>query len=75
LTHGVSIKEIEYVLLNGPVIITDPYPDEDRRRAIGRNNIDRFVFVVFTSRIVDGRIAIRPVSARYMHQKELKKYL
>jgi len=73
--HGVSIAEIEYALLADPIIIPDPYPDEDRRRAIGTNGDGRFVFVVFVSRMVGGELRLRPLSARYMHKKELKKYI
>jgi uncharacterized DUF497 family protein len=32
------------------------------------------VFVVFTVRIVEGRELVRPVSARYMHRKEIEKW-
>jgi uncharacterized protein len=38
------------------------------------NRADRPVFVVFTVRIVDDRELIRPVSARYMHRKEIEKW-
>jgi len=36
--HGVSIAEIEHALLSDPIVIPDPYPDEDRRRAVDTNS-------------------------------------
>ena len=34
--HGVSVEEIEQVLLGNPAVMSDPHPDEPRMRAIGR---------------------------------------
>jgi len=36
--HGVGMEEIEYVLRSDPIIAPDPYPDENRMRAIGQND-------------------------------------
>ena len=47
---------------------------EERFRAIGRTVRGRYVFVVFTLRLRDGDVFIRPISARYMHQKEIEHY-
>ena len=47
---------------------------EERFRAIGRTVRGRHVFVVFTLRLRDGDVFIRPISARYMHQKEVEHY-
>ena len=47
---------------------------EERFRAIGRTVRGRHVFVVFTLRLRDGDVFIRPISARYMHQKEIEHY-
>ena len=34
----------------------------------------RFSFVVFTLRVADDQFKLRPISARYMHKKEIAKY-
>ena len=47
---------------------------EERFRAIGRTVRGRYVFVVFTLRLRDGDVFIRPISARHMHQKEIEHY-
>jgi len=72
--HGVSIGEIEFVLSSSPHITEDPYPHEARFRIVGKNKTDRVVFIVFTLRKIGPITKIRPVSARYMHQKEMSKY-
>ncbi len=74
--HGVSIAEIE-AAFEGTVLIA---PDvvhslrEERFKAIGTTSQNRKLFIAFTVRHKDSSILIRPVSARYMHQKELKQY-
>jgi uncharacterized protein len=47
---------------------------EDRLIAVGRTQQGRPVFVAFTLRTQQGRRVIRPVSARYMHAKEVANY-
>ena len=47
---------------------------ETRFKAIGRNETGRYVFMVLTLREQDAALLIRPISARYMHQKEIKHY-
>jgi uncharacterized protein len=47
---------------------------EDRLIAAGRTAKGRPLFVAFTIRERFGRRMIRPVSARYMHAKEIKTY-
>jgi hypothetical protein len=47
---------------------------EGRLKAIGRTREGRFVFLVFTLRERDGKTYIRPISARYMHRKEIEHY-
>jgi uncharacterized DUF497 family protein len=47
---------------------------EARSIAIGWTRAGRAVFVVFTSRVKGGDTLIRPVSARYMHRKEIEAY-
>ncbi len=47
---------------------------EERLWAIGKTDAGRYVFVVFTFREQDGIRLIRPISARYMHRKEIDAY-
>ncbi len=72
--HGVSREEIEQVLLGSPAVLLDPHPDESRMRAIGKTTAGRYVFLVFMRRDMNGQTKLRPISARYMHQKEISHY-
>lgn len=72
--HGVSREEIEQILLDGPAVMPDPNPDEPRLRAIGKTDAGRDVFLVFMLRNVNGQTRLRPISARYMHRKEVEHY-
>lgn len=72
--HGVSREEVEHVLMGTPAVMPDPHPDEPRMRAIGMTGAGRYVFLVFMLRKIDGQTLLRPVSARYMHQKEIDHY-
>jgi hypothetical protein len=47
---------------------------EVRSKGIGSLDGGRRVFVVFTLRERDGERYIRPISARYMHSKEVEYY-
>ncbi|KFB09066.1 BrnT family toxin [Nitratireductor basaltis] len=74
--HGVSPEEIEYALVNEPLIAPDQRhsADEERLIAIGHNAEGRAMFVAITYRRKGNVEVIRPISARYMHAKELKRY-
>jgi uncharacterized DUF497 family protein len=74
--HGLSIAQIEALFANGPRIAPDPKHSEaeDRLIAVGRTKAGRPVFVTFTLRTKDKRRLIRPVTARYMHAKEIEAY-
>jgi uncharacterized DUF497 family protein len=74
--HGVSIKEIEGLLVSDPRIAPDRKRSdrEDRLIAVGRGVNGRPMFVAFTLRSVQGRTLVRPISARYMHAKEIEAY-
>ena len=72
--HGVSRQDIEQVLLGAPAVMPDPHPDEPRMRAIGKTDLGRYVFLVFMLRKTDHKTLLRPISARYMHQKEIDHY-
>jgi uncharacterized DUF497 family protein len=45
-----------------------------RFRAIGRTEKGRGVFIIFTLRRKGDELLIRPISARYMHKKEIEAY-
>ena len=74
--HGVSVEEIE-ALFDAPLLIV---PDaahaksEARSWAIGKSSAGRMIVIVFTIRLKKGRRLIRPISARYMHAKEVTSY-
>jgi uncharacterized protein len=74
--HGVPLAAVES-LLQGPLAV---FPDpehseiEERFKAIGRTDDGRGVLIVFTLRRREEGIFIRPVSARYMHRKEVEYY-
>jgi uncharacterized DUF497 family protein len=72
--HGVSLEEIEEVLLGHPAVMPDPFPEEPRMRAIGKTRAGRYVFLVFMLREFDEGTRLRPISARYMHKKEVEYY-
>lgn len=73
--HGMTLADVESVFA-GPVVIL---PDKDnpvgeqRFRAIGRTASGRSAFIVFTMRSRPGP-HIRPISARFMHRKEIVTY-
>ena len=74
--HGVPLVEIELVLSGDARIAPDlKHSDaEDRYIAVGRDSQGRAMFVAFTLREKGGRRLFRPVSARYMHEKEVDAY-
>jgi uncharacterized DUF497 family protein len=74
--HGVSPGEVE-ALFDRPVLIIPDEAhsaEETRLRAIGKTARGRSVFLVFTVRERDGKRLIRPITARYMHRKEVRSY-
>lgn len=74
--HGVSIDEIESLFQNAIAILPDAtHSQKERRyRGIGRTRQGRYVFLVFTLRHSNEAWLIRPISARFMHLKEVKAY-
>jgi hypothetical protein len=74
--HGVSLADIEALFARGVRVAPDPAHSttEDRYVAVGRTADYRPLFVVFTLRTSNGRRLIRPISARYMHAKEIARY-
>lgn len=72
--HGLSQDEIESLFAGEPGVYPDPSAGELRYRAIGRIVSGRYVFAAFTLRQRGGELFIRPISARYMHDKEIRRY-
>jgi hypothetical protein len=74
--HGVSVATIEALFRRPLAIIPDPAHShvETRFKAIGQSESGRYVLMVFTLRERADTLLIRPISARYMHQKEIGHY-
>lgn len=72
--HGLSQAEIEHVIANARFVVDDPSTGERRLRTAGKAPTGRFVFVAFTYRQKAGKTLLRPISARYMHDKEIRSY-
>jgi uncharacterized DUF497 family protein len=74
--HGLSMSVIEAVMQSGPMVLPDrnAHLSEIRFNAVGISPEGRRVFIVFTFRDRGGRRLIRPISARYMHRKEVETY-
>ena len=75
-SHGVSLTEIEELFAGQVTIVPDLAHSESETRflAIGQSLKARHIFVAFTIRVRDGERYLRPISARYMHQKEIEHY-
>lgn len=76
LAHGVSLEEIES-MFRRPIAIppdTAHSGSERRFKAIGITRDRRQVFLVFTIQVQQGKRYLRPISARYMHAKEVQHY-
>jgi len=74
--HGVSIADIEALFRKPIAVFPDPAHsrEEERFKAIGTTGRGRYVFLVFTLRKRGSETLIRPISARYMHRKEVEHY-
>jgi hypothetical protein len=72
--HAVPIETIESLFEREVHVFPDPghSTSETRFLAIGRDAGGRHVFVAFTLRGRDGSRLIRPISARWMHAKEIR---
>lgn len=75
-SHGLSIEQIEALFLGSPLVIDDVghSSEEVRLKAVNRLDDGRTALVVFTLRRRQGRLLARPISARYMHAKEIARY-
>ena len=74
--HGVSVAEIEALFQRTFAVRPDIGHSKSERRAIaiGSGKGGRKIFLVFTFRRRDGKTLIRPISARYMHRKEIERF-
>jgi uncharacterized DUF497 family protein len=74
--HSASIAEIESVFRRSVSLFPDRRHSwsEERLKAIGVSASGRHILVVLTIRRRGGRGLIRPISARYMHEKEIRHY-
>jgi len=74
--HGLSIAEIEDFLSVDLMVFEDiRHSDREKRLiAVGRSQAGRPVFVGFTIRFRGDAPLIRPVTARYMREKEFSRY-
>ena len=73
--HGLRIEEIERFFDQELFVLADnPHSLEEKRKiAVGSIN-KRAAFVVFTIRKYGEQVFIRVISARYVHEKEIKIY-
>ena len=74
--HGITVEAIEDVFSRQIIILPDETHSEKERRfrAIGYMQDQRAMFVVFTLRHRGKKVLVRPISARYMHKKEIDLY-
>jgi uncharacterized protein len=75
--HGVTRTQIQSMFGQSPAVYPDPAHStaEERFLAIGTSDDDgRFLFVAFTLRTHGQEVLIRPISARFMHRKEIEHY-
>jgi len=69
IRHHVTISECEQVFFNRPIVVADDLKHsaiEKRWYVLGRTDLNRLLFIVFTIR----KKSIRVISARDMNKKE-----
>ena len=77
IKHGLNRKDIENFFLQKEIYIA---PDlkhstsETRFLAIGNGPDNKHIIIAFTFRCIEKRKFLRPISARFMHKKEVQKY-
>jgi uncharacterized DUF497 family protein len=74
--HGLTLVAIESCFARPVLVLPDEdhSQSEERVRAIRRDDAGRHIFIVFTVRTRGRQSVIRPISARYMHAKEIAHY-
>ena len=74
--HGVTREEIELLFASARVAPDLLHSQQETRYiAVGRNQSGRAMFVAFAIKQAQGGLhRIRPISARFMHKKEVQRY-
>jgi uncharacterized DUF497 family protein len=74
--HGVTLDEIEAVLSGRVTVFPDPAHSvvETQYLGIGTTADGRHVLIAFTYRVIGVTRFIRPISAWFMHTKEIQHY-
>lgn len=74
--HGISHSAIEEFFQSDVWVAPDLKHSEleDRFLALGQTADGRHMIVAFTFRLNGKKRLVRPISARYMHANEVKKY-
>jgi hypothetical protein len=74
--HGLSTALIESLFARPMAMIPGAAHSQEERRfcGVGQTSKGRRVFLVFTLRRRGDEQFIRPISARYMHKKEIEAY-
>ncbi len=74
--HGLTREVIETFFHKDVWVAPDPAHSsiEERFLAVGKGPNEKPMIVAFTFRIKNESKLIRPISARFMHAKEAKKY-
>ena len=74
--HGVTREEIELLFASARVAPDLLHSQQEKRYiAVGRNQSGRAMFVAFAIKQAQGSLhRIRPISARFMHKKEVQRY-
>jgi len=70
------MAEVEQLFRRPVAVFPDPAHSrgETRFKAVGKTEQGRSVLIVFTLRQHKDETFIRPISARYMHAKEVRHY-
>ena len=71
LEHGVALGQIEALFSGDVYIVRETVVAGERRSLAFGNGAGRWIFCVFTWR----REKVRPVSVRFMHDKEVRRYV
>jgi uncharacterized protein len=74
--HGLTIAEIEAMFAGTMWVFPAAAHTaaETRYLGVGRTEGGRYVFVAYTLRLMGEARLIRPISARFMHAKEVKHF-
>lgn len=75
--HGLSVADVEHVIARTETLIVHDIKNsatETRFIAVGRTPGGRYAFVAFTPRVRGDKNLLRPISARFMHEREIARY-